>query len=465
MTYVAGNKELNFLNPESQKIFRDLVENIEMGVFMADSRNNLFYVNHAFDTTFNIPNRTHVLGRNWMDVLFSCRGEKTKCLALLEKNGCLHDFESTHTLLDHKVTILITANRILNDQGESIGWRGVFINISDRLKLEDRIRIEHDKLEQILGFYQAIAEIAQLNQLTQYIVNQTAQIFGTTRCSLMFLETETNSLYIKDALGVPEEFKTNQRVKIGELASGVIAQKNEAMIVDDIESHELFRRPKRKSYVFRSFMSAPLVCDEKLIGVINVAERKDRFNPIDLKVLETIAQQSAMSIEKALTLDKYQHLAETDSMTGLLNYRGFTKKLDEETGRALRYAQPLSLMMIDVDHFKIYNDNHGHPCGNLLLENLAKLFSVNLRSSEAICRYGGDEFGVILPNTDGEKAVVVGEKLRELVTQKFFVNKISLSVGIAQLKTDKETLIQHADQALYQAKKSGRNCVRLFKND
>jgi diguanylate cyclase (GGDEF)-like protein len=246
--------------------------------------------------------------------------------------------------------------------------------------------------------------------------------------------------------------------------AGLVALKSQSIIVDNIENHEVFKRQNRQSYSTRSFMSAPLVHNQKLIGIINVSERPEPFTSTDLKILETIAKQAAINICKLQLLNNFEYLSQTDHMTGLANYRCFIQKLEEEIARASRYGHAFSLMMMDVDDFKKYNDQYGHLSGDKLLQRLAGLFKNNLRSIEHVCRYGGDEFVVILPNTNSTQAAIAGGKLCEKVRQEFEQEKISLSVGVAEFQANgnKEVLIQQADQALYQAKQSGRNTVRIF---
>lgn len=466
-SYMAVPQELNFLNPESHRLFRNLIENIKIGVFMADSRQKLFYVNHNFCDTFQLFNHTHALGKNWAQLILPDENQRASCLSLLQKNGNVNDFETVHVIGGQKMTLLITAHSILNDHGKTIGIRGVLFNITERLNLEKQIVSEHHKLEQILSFYQNLETAFQLDELTQFIVKQTSSIFNAQRCSLMLLETVSNELYIKDSCGIPKEFVQNSRVKIGEPVAGMLALQKHPILVEDIGYSEYLQPNKSNAYHYPSFISAPLIYEQKIIGLLNVSEREGGFKQIDLKVLESIAQQSAVSIEKIIALNKYQHLAQTDSMTGLFNFRTFTQKLDEEVQRSDRYNQPLSLIMIDVDNFKLYNDTHGHPSGDKLLKDLAELFKNNVRSTESVCRYGGDEFSIILPNTPDADAALVAQKLQELIVKKFSSdNMISLSFGVAQhqQKVNKDSLIQQADQALYQAKKAGRNRISVFKS-
>ena len=164
-------------------------------------------------------------------------------------------------------------------------------------------------------------------------------------------------------------------------------------------------------------------------------------------------------------------LATTDGLTGLYNHRMFQERLDEELVRAKRYNRKLFIMMIDIDHFKRFNDTYGHQTGDEVLKTVARLIKSNLRNIDFPARYGGEEFIVILPETECNDALRVGERLRKLVENySFFVNedekaRITISVGIScypKDSTDKAQLVKMADEALYYAKKMGRNRVYLY---
>ena len=182
------------------------------------------------------------------------------------------------------------------------------------------------------------------------------------------------------------------------------------------------------------------------------------------------AKLEAANTELGQVVDKLAHMARTDGLTGLLNLRAFRKALEVEMSRAGRTNTPLSLMMIDVDHFKNYNDTYGHPAGDQALVRVAEVLECNLRVTDVIARYGGEEFSVVLANTTQEAAVLVAEKIREMVASEQFIlgaaeplrAGVTISVGIAvyphDAKDDKR-MISLADQALYAAKTRGRNRV------
>ncbi len=183
--------------------------------------------------------------------------------------------------------------------------------------------------------------------------------------------------------------------------------------------------------------------------------------PIDLAVLD-------IRIKKAIEHEQTRRLAFTDGLTSLANYRWFHTRLQQEIERADRYHRPLSLIMLDIDYFKAYNDTHGHPQGDAILTQVAKLLKQMSRSSDMVARYGGEEFALILPETDHFSAEALGNRLREEIEQFRFAGEehlpskmLTISVGIATHNRygDKETLIAAADAELYRAKREGRNRV------
>lgn len=200
------------------------------------------------------------------------------------------------------------------------------------------------------------------------------------------------------------------------------------------------------------------------------AEDIARLTEDDRLVLGAVASELAVAVENTRLYRLTKKLAVTDELTGLANYRHLQTRLDDEIERARRYHKHLSLIMLDVDDFKGFNDAHGHIAGDHALADLAEVLQRNVRDVDLVARYGGEEFSVVLPETDAPGAFVAAEKLREAVATHLFSDAdgqrrigMTVSMGLATYPVhadDKESLLRESDDALYRAKNEGKNRVK-----
>lgn len=213
------------------------------------------------------------------------------------------------------------------------------------------------------------------------------------------------------------------------------------------------------------FISKPFNKTELLARVKSLLRIKFLHDELEEKRLEL--QRKVMELEEAQ--DRLQRLAITDGLTGLYNYRYFWEQLYQEVNRAKRHNLRVSLLMLDIDFFKHYNDTHGHPAGDDVLVTIAKLLKDNIRNIDIPARYGGEEFSIILVETDKQAAHFVAEKIRALIEEYPFQYedgqpnaRLTVSIGVSTYPEDgdsAEALINKADQRLYRAKQEGKNKV------
>lgn len=225
----------------------------------------------------------------------------------------------------------------------------------------------------------------------------------------------------------------------------------------------------------KSIHIIPLIAAKSTVGlVVACCGPNDVPENVLMKTLESYASSMAPYLQNALLHNKIKEMASYDSLTHVLNRRFGLIRLEEEFSAALRHSIDLSVIMLDIDKFKRVNDTFGHQAGDMVLKNIASTIALNLRSEETICRYGGEEFLIILPMADLNKAGLVAERLRGIIEQQscyykdtVILTTISLGVSsFASLETrNKNDLINTADTALYHAKKMGRNRVALFRNN
>jgi diguanylate cyclase (GGDEF)-like protein len=223
---------------------------------------------------------------------------------------------------------------------------------------------------------------------------------------------------------------------------------------------------------YRSFLAIPLIAQERALGCMNLyLMEPHEFDDDDIQLLSTFASQAAISIENARLFEETRQLAITDDLTGLANHRQFYQQLAREVRRAHRYVRPLTLLMLDMDLFKVYNDRYGHLAGDRALRDLAEVLRLNARDVDILARYGGEEFTIILPETDLSRAAFQAERIRAAVAAHSFRGResgpramLTVSIGVATLNPvirTIEELVHDADQALYLAKSRGRNRVEL----
>ena len=222
-----------------------------------------------------------------------------------------------------------------------------------------------------------------------------------------------------------------------------------------------------------ALMGVPLVAEGKVIGVMVTQhyEQEHYFTQDDFTLFRLIGSQVAVALQNANLFARIKELARMDALTGLNNRRHFFYLAEQEVKRARRYDRKLAAMMLDIDHFKHVNDTYGHASGDKVLQAIAELSKRTLRKQDTIGRYGGEEFAVILPETDISRAMEVAERLRVAIAScPIDISQgtvdLTVSIGVAALDTDGnmavESLLDRADKALYAAKREGRDCVKVF---
>ncbi len=240
----------------------------------------------------------------------------------------------------------------------------------------------------------------------------------------------------------------------------------------------------------QSIVAVPLLLSGKVHGMISAQSHHPKaYKDEDIQLLEMLAAHAAIALENARLFSAMQEIADKDPLTNLmLNRRKFYELAEREFARAKRYPQSLSVIMMDVDHFKNFNDQFGHKVGDLILKMIAQVCSQNVRNVDIIGRHGGEEFIILFPSTSAKNAAEIAERIRRQVEEanlkendlkgvgQFFetVNgaiipseslRVTVSIGVAELdETYKsiDALVDHADRAMYLAKNEGRNRVKVW---
>jgi diguanylate cyclase (GGDEF)-like protein len=352
-------------------------------------------------------------------------------------------------------------------------------------KLEDEVRrLERDagkqiaKLKTLNEIGRSIAAVLDVPRILELICDLVTKNLNCDLSSVMLVEP-TGDLVMKAARGIPEEVARKIRIRLGQGYAGKVAQSGQSLFVSEgdkrptSDSGERPAADQRARYHGGSFAVVPIILERLVIGVINVTNKRAGagLEPDDLGFLETIASYAAVAIENARLHAKAQLLAATDGLTELYNHRYFQERLAEEVERWRRYwVKGVALVMLDLDRFKRFNDMYGHRAGDAVLREAALRVKRQARKVDVCCRYGGEEFAVILPEIDKAGAVTFAERVRETMSREPFLvrdgihTKITVSVGIAACPEDANDpadLIEAADRALYVSKKTGRDRVTV----
>jgi diguanylate cyclase (GGDEF)-like protein len=342
--------------------------------------------------------------------------------------------------------------------------------------LEKNLRSQkaHEKhMSDISALNLATADMASCkdpDRLCESIVEISSSLMNTERASLMLPEKEHDELFIRGVKGINKWIAKNIRVRIGEGIAGKVYKEKEPIMVTDIE--KTLSTQKKPNYRTGSFVSIPLKIGDEAIGVLNLADKIDGevFSEEDMTFLRHFASCASIALQGAQycrALEEMRTLSITDCLTGLFNRRYFDDRLFEELQRALRYDSPFSLAIFDIDDFKLFNDTEGHLAGDEVLKAIADISRESVRSIDIVARFGGEEFAVIMPQTEKEEAFLVAERTRKNIKdlmplhwENFPRKEITVSIGIATFPSegrDAKTLTGNADKALYRAKVGGKD--------
>ncbi len=379
------------------------------------------------------------------------------------------------------VILLITFHRRLQKKQSTI--------VLQKEDYFERANLLKAELEQewktIESFRHKIINYGQLKELTEQLslclgLEETSKTLCSLVNQLLGHQDITVILYLFHSatgdLGITSsqrgQMAINLKAKKGDIFDQWVVKTLNPLLVEDAHTDFRFDVEKIDSEdgrSVRSLISAPLIVGDKTLGILRVdSSSPHHFATDDLRFLRTIGDLASIAIENAQLYKKVEDLAIRDGLTGLYLRRYMLDRLQEEMGRELRRGKELCFLMIDLDRFKQYNDRFGHIAGDMVLRTVAGILLQHFpQAGDLVCRYGGEEFCVLLPDCPKEKAVELAHEVRKEIQAHEIVLRrqkthVSASIGVAAFPTDartKEELIIKADEALYKAKETGRNKV------
>jgi GAF domain-containing protein len=374
-----------------------------------------------------------------------------------------------------------------------------------RAQLLERSEAQNHRLNLLLESTRAITSSVDLEEVLDIVARTTCEALDCEQCQIQSYDAAARSITVSghyqrhpDPAALESYGKT---FSLEDEPDELEMLERKLTVEQQASDLELPAGTRESMQAFgdKTYLNVPLVFNDEPIGLLVLVERdrERHFSAEEIALAQALGEQAASAIEHARLYKAVQEQAITDGLTGLFNHRYFYERLDQEIARAHRYGGPVSLLMIDIDDFKRFNDRHGHVMGDEMLRRVADLLSRQLREVDLAARYGGEEFAVVLPNTgvepegaapqqaqpgevgppafrgghrDGARAVA--ERIRhEIETAHLMPDgrsaHLTVSIGIAAFPQlpDVQDLVRYADGALYTAKRRGKNRVEVFVRD
>jgi diguanylate cyclase (GGDEF)-like protein len=347
------------------------------------------------------------------------------------------------------------------------------------VRLTDQLETRKRSIGQFYEFLRSTSSSLDTQKVYHSLLERFSEMMRAERSSLMILNQESNELALEAAMGAGAEAAGAVRLKLGDSIAGAVLASGLPLVVSDTDTDSRIPQDRPGRYKTKSFISYPITLGLRKVGVINLTDRVDGtpYENDDLMMLDMMAPHLALIIDRtewAKKAETFQQMSLTDPLTGLPNRRYLQDRLFEEVERSKRYNTPLSFMIIDVDRFKTYNDIYGHTNADRVLVMTAQLLRGSIRAIDMSARFAGDEFCIVLPETELGDAARIAERLRKAICETEYrteqgdlMGQVTISTGISSFSGSRQTplaIVETADRALYQAKTLGRNCVAIYED-
>ncbi len=340
------------------------------------------------------------------------------------------------------------------------------VNKEDSKSIKKRLKV----LTAITEIHQSIGANLELQKIAEILVKKLTKIMNCDGCAIILKENHT--IKVIAGFGFDENPPKLTPDPDSPIIKDIIENKRSLFIQNRESTQADGCLPVTGD--IKSLICTPVIVRGEVKGIIHIDSKKpNAFTKKDVEFVEILSSQISIAFERALLFKKTKDLSIIDPLTSCYNRRKLMEDLEHEINRCKRYGRRFSILMIDIDWFKNYNDFHGHLKGDELLKIISSLLIRNVRGADSVYRYGGEEFLILLPELGKRDAFIVGEKLRKIIENWTFEGEsrsqpnksITISVGVATFPDDgitKEGLLQVCDSALYRAKDTGKNRVIAF---
>ncbi len=332
------------------------------------------------------------------------------------------------------------------------------------------------ELSALFQLNEATISTLDINLLLERMIEMLQKMLPHCNLALLLYQPGAEELEVQRTAGLAPALLKEMDLRLDRGLLGQAARKQEMIYLSDLQVDNPRFDYQGKSLPDGSLVCTPMVVKKKLAGLLLLSREKPHaFTSGELRLIQAVGNQAAIGIENARLYEQTRSLSNTDELTSLANRRFFLEVLKRELAQAQRFSSQFSLIMIDIDHFKRYNDCHGHLCGDMALKTVADLLLQNTRGIDLVARFGGEEFVILLPKTSKSGAVLAAEKLRQRIAETVFPGAdrsqpgggLTISLGVAAFPVDSREeyeLMDLADRALYEAKEEGRDRTVAWKS-
>ena len=324
---------------------------------------------------------------------------------------------------------------------------------------------DQTRYQELIDLHKAIS-LLSLEQISSVLIDRLPSVFSIDYFTLFLYDQDKRKLNLMCHNHPEIESSFSISLSSSPIMEAAVLR-GQYIREQDFSTSSYYRGADNPLFKKGYFVSIPLMIEKEVVGVLNINDvDQDSFNVGDLGFILNLSELIAMSISNAVLYEQTKKLAVTDGLTGISNRPNMEQSLLSEFGRSMRYNSPLSVVLLDVDHFKDVNDSYGHQKGDEILVTFASVLKKFCRANDTAARYGGEEFLMILPQSNAQGAFKIAERVREEIMKMSFVGNdskfsVTTSCGVAELNRDymksADQLISVADHAMYEAKNSGRN--------
>ena len=324
---------------------------------------------------------------------------------------------------------------------------------------------DQPRYQELIDLHKAIS-LLSLEQISSVLIDRLPSVFSIDYFTLFLYDQDKRKLNLMCHNHPEIESSFSISLSSSPIMEAAVLR-GQYIREQDFSTSSYYRGADNPLFKKGYFVSIPLMIEKEVVGVLNINDvDQDSFNVGDLGFILNLSELIAMSISNAVLYEQTKKLAVTDGLTGISNRPNMEQSLLSEFERSKRYNSPLSIVLLDVDHFKDVNDSYGHQKGDEILVTFASILKKFCRANDIAARYGGEEFLMILPQSNAQGAFKIAERVREEIMKMSFVGNdskfsVTTSCGVAELNRDymknTDQLINVADNAMYEAKNSGRN--------